>query len=144
LSTTNRFEQKTCTVRLRTKVTKGPGSRAAGIAMATSSSTPRSPLAAVKAPHLVARSVPRAVVLQRQTAERRSTQPTEPAESNETKVAETPIPLLGMTIPRRPLRQGARVCVAAAHNALRRSMFPGVGSCGTEVRFILVSTARRI
>ncbi len=34
LKTTNPFESTFATVRLRTKVTKGPGSRAAGLAMA--------------------------------------------------------------------------------------------------------------
>lgn len=38
LKTTNPIESTFATVRLRTKVTKGPGSRAAGLAMAFSSS----------------------------------------------------------------------------------------------------------
>jgi len=36
LKTTNPIESTFATVRLRTKVTKGPGSRAAGLAMPTS------------------------------------------------------------------------------------------------------------
>jgi len=40
LKTSNIIESTFATVRLRTKVTKGPGSRAAGLAMASSSSSP--------------------------------------------------------------------------------------------------------
>ena len=41
LKTSKPIESTFSTVRLRTKVTKGPGSRAAGLAMALSSSRPR-------------------------------------------------------------------------------------------------------
>ena len=43
LRTTNPIESTFATVRLRQRVTKGPGSRAAGIAMASSSSSPHKP-----------------------------------------------------------------------------------------------------
>jgi transposase-like protein len=55
LRTTNPIESTFATVRLRTKVTKGPGSRAAGIAMAFKLiEAAQSRWRAVNAPHLVA------------------------------------------------------------------------------------------
>ena len=54
LRTTNPIESTFATVRLRTKVTKGPGSRAAGIAMAYKLiEAAQSKWRAVNAPHLV-------------------------------------------------------------------------------------------
>ena len=53
--TTNPIESTFATVRLRTKVTKGPGSRAAGIAMAYKLiDAAQARWRAVSAPHLVA------------------------------------------------------------------------------------------
>jgi transposase-like protein len=55
LRTTNPIESTFATVRLRTKVTKGPGSRAAGIAMAYKLiDAAQARWRAVNAPHLVA------------------------------------------------------------------------------------------
>jgi putative transposase len=55
LRTTNPIESTFATVRLRTKVTKGPGSRAAGVAMAFKLvESAQSRWRAVNAPHLVA------------------------------------------------------------------------------------------
>ena len=55
LRTTNPIESTFATVRIRTKVTKGPGSRAAGIAMAYKLiEAAQSRWRAVNAPHLVA------------------------------------------------------------------------------------------
>jgi len=55
LRTTNPIESTFATVRLRTKVTKGPGSRAAGLAMALKLiESAQSRWRAVNAPHLVA------------------------------------------------------------------------------------------
>lgn len=55
LRTTNPIESTFATVRLRTKVTKGPGSRAAGIAMAYKLiEAAQARWRAVNAPHLVA------------------------------------------------------------------------------------------
>jgi len=55
LRTTNPIESTFATVRLRTKVTKGPGSRAAGIAMAYKLiDAAQTRWRAVNAPHLVA------------------------------------------------------------------------------------------
>jgi len=55
LRTTNPIESTFATVRLRTKVTKGPGSRRAGIAMAyTLIDAAQARWRAVNAPHLVA------------------------------------------------------------------------------------------
>ncbi|MGP4059045.1 IS256 family transposase, partial [Mycobacterium sp. 4D054] len=55
LRTTNPIESTFATVRLRTKVTKGPGSRAAGLAMAYKLiDTAQARWRAVNAPHLVA------------------------------------------------------------------------------------------
>ncbi len=55
LKTTNPIESTFATVRLRTKVTKGPGSRAAGLAMAYKLIEPaQTRWRAVNAPHLVA------------------------------------------------------------------------------------------
>ena len=55
LRTTNPIESTFATVRLRTKVTKGPGSRAAGLAMAYKLiEAAQSRWRAVNAPHLVA------------------------------------------------------------------------------------------
>jgi putative transposase len=55
LRTTNPIESTFATVRLRTKVTKGPGSRTAGIAMAYKLiEAAQSRWRAVNGPHLVA------------------------------------------------------------------------------------------
>ena len=55
LKTTNPIESTFATVRLRTKVTKGPGSRAAGLAMAFKLiESAQSRWRAVNAPRLVA------------------------------------------------------------------------------------------
>src|SRR5437879_2980151 len=55
LKTTNPIESTFATVRLRTKVTKGPGSRAAGLAMAFKLiESAQARWRAVNAPHLVA------------------------------------------------------------------------------------------
>ena len=55
LKTTNPIESTFATVRLRTKVTKGPGSRAAGLAMAYKLiESAQSRWRALNAPHLVA------------------------------------------------------------------------------------------
>ncbi|GAA3144706.1 hypothetical protein GCM10020255_022330 [Rhodococcus baikonurensis] len=54
LRTTNPIESTFATVRLRTKVTKGPGSRAAGLAMAYKLIDAQARWRAVNAPHLVA------------------------------------------------------------------------------------------
>jgi putative transposase len=55
LRTTNRVESTFATVRLRTRVTKGPGSRAAGVAMAFKLiESAQARWRAVNAPHLVA------------------------------------------------------------------------------------------
>ena len=55
LKTTNPIESTFATVRLRTKVTKGPGSRAAGLAMAYKLiEAAQTRWRAVNAPHLVA------------------------------------------------------------------------------------------
>ena len=55
LKTTNPIESTFATVRLRTKVTKGPGSRAAGLAMAFKLiESAQTRWRAVNAPHLVA------------------------------------------------------------------------------------------
>ncbi len=55
LRTTNPLESTFATVRLRTRVTKGPGSRAAGIAMAFKLiESAQARWRAVNAPHLVA------------------------------------------------------------------------------------------
>jgi putative transposase len=55
LRTTNAFESTFATARLRTKVAKGPGSRAAGIAMAYKLiDAAQARWRAVNAPHLVA------------------------------------------------------------------------------------------
>ena len=56
LRTTNPIESTFATVRLRQRVTKGPGSRAAGIAMAFKLiESAQARWRAVNAPHLVAR-----------------------------------------------------------------------------------------
>jgi hypothetical protein len=54
LRTTNPIESTFATVRHRTKVTKGPGSRAAGLAMAFKLIEAAQDRRAVNAPHLVA------------------------------------------------------------------------------------------
>ena len=55
LKTTNPIESTFATVRLRTKVTKGPGSRAAGLAMAYKLiESAQTRWRALNAPHLVA------------------------------------------------------------------------------------------
>jgi putative transposase len=69
LRTTSPIESTFATVRLRTKVTKGPGSRAAGIAMAYKLiDAAQARWRAVNAPHLVALVRARRGVPQRQTA----------------------------------------------------------------------------
>ena len=77
------------TVRLRTKVTKGPGSRAAGIAMAYKLiDAAQARWRAVNAPHLVALVRAGAVFHKGKLLERPADiTPPEPAESTETEVA---------------------------------------------------------
>jgi putative transposase len=90
LRTTNPIESTFATVRLRTKVTKGPGSRAAGIAMAYKLiDAAQTRWRAVNAPHLVALVRAGAVFHRGKLLERPvDIMPTEPeAESTETEVA---------------------------------------------------------
>jgi putative transposase len=89
LRTTNPIESTFATVRLRTKVTKGPGSRAAGIAMAYKLiDAAQARWRAVNAPHLVALIRAGAVFHKGKLLERPTDiTPTEPAESTETEVA---------------------------------------------------------
>ena len=89
LKTTNPIESTFATVRLRTKVTKGPGSRAAGLAMAyklIESAEIR--WRAINAPHLVALVRAGAVFHKGKLLERPvDITPAETAESTETEVA---------------------------------------------------------
>jgi transposase-like protein len=89
LRTTNPIESTFATVRLRTKVTKGPGSRAAGIAMAYKLiDAAQARWRAVNAPQLVALVRAGAVFHKGKLLERPiDITPTEPAESTETEVA---------------------------------------------------------
>ena len=89
LRTTNPIESTFATVRLRTKVTKGPGSRAAGIAMAYKLiDAAQARWRAVNAPHLVALVRAGAVFHKGKLLERPADiTPPEPAESTETEVA---------------------------------------------------------
>ncbi len=89
LRTTNPIESTFATVRLRTKVTKGPGSRAAGIAMAYKLiDAAQARWRSVNAPHLVALVRAGAVFHKGKLLERPlDITPTEPAESTETEVA---------------------------------------------------------
>jgi putative transposase len=90
LRTTNPIESTFATVRLRTKVTKGPGSRAAGISMAYKLiDAAQARWRAVNAPHLVALVRAGAVFHKGKLLERPvDITPTEPdAESTETEVA---------------------------------------------------------
>jgi transposase-like protein len=89
LRTTNPIESTFATVRLRTKVTKGPGSRAAGIAMAYKLiAAAQARWRAVNAPHLVALVRAGAVFHKGKLLERPiDITPAEPAESTETEVA---------------------------------------------------------
>lgn len=89
LRTTNPIESTFATVRLRTKVTKGPGSRAAGIAMAYKLiDAAQARWRAVNAPHLVALVRAGAVFHKGKLLERPiDITPTEPNESTETEVA---------------------------------------------------------
>jgi putative transposase len=89
LRTTNPIKSTFATVRLRTKVTKGPGSRAAGIAMAYKLiDAAQAGWRAVNAPHLVALVRAGAVFHKGKLLERPvDITPTEPAESSETEVA---------------------------------------------------------
>jgi putative transposase len=90
LRTTNPIESTFATVRLRTKVTKGPGSRAAGIAMAYKLiDAAQARWRAVNAPHLVALVRAGAVFHKGKLLERPvDITPTEPeAESTETEAA---------------------------------------------------------
>ena len=89
LRTTNPIESTFATVRLRTKVTKGPGSRAAGIAMAYKLiDAAQARWRAVNAPHLVA-LVRAGAVFHKGTLLERPTDitPAETGESTETEVA---------------------------------------------------------
>jgi putative transposase len=76
-------------VRLRTKVTKGPGSRAAGIVMAYKLiGVAQARWRSVNAPHLVALVRAGAIFQKGQLLERPiNITPTEPTESTETEVA---------------------------------------------------------
>src|SRR5258705_9209873 len=89
LRTTNPIESTFATVRLRTKVTKGPGSRAAGIAMAYKLiEAAQTRWRAVNAPHLVAHIRAGAVFHKGKLLERPiDITPAEPGESSETEVA---------------------------------------------------------
>lgn len=89
LRTTNPIESTFATVRLRTKVTKGPGSRAAGIAMAYKLiDAAQARWRAVNAPHLVALVRAGAVFHKGKLLERPvDITPPEPTESTETEVA---------------------------------------------------------
>ena len=89
LRTTNPIESTFATVRLRTKVTKGPGSRAAGIAMAYKLiDAAQARWRAVNAPHLVALVRAGAVFHKGKLLERPvDITPTEPGESTEMEVA---------------------------------------------------------
>ncbi|WP_103036287.1 IS256-like element IS666 family transposase [Mycobacterium avium] len=89
LRTTNPIESTFATVRLRTKVTKGPGSRAAAIAMAYKLiDAAQARWRAVNAPHLVALVRAGAVFHKGKLLERPvDITPPEPAESAETEVA---------------------------------------------------------
>ena len=89
LRTTNPIESTFATVRLRTKVTKGPGSRAAGIAMAYKLiDAAQARWRAVNAPHLVALVRAGAVFHKGKLLERPvDITPAETSESTETEVA---------------------------------------------------------
>ena len=89
LRTTNPIESTFATVRLRTKVTKGPGSRAAGIAMAYKLiDAAQTRWRAVNAPHLVALVRAGAVFHKGKLLERPvDITPAEPGGSTETEVA---------------------------------------------------------
>jgi putative transposase len=89
LRTTNPIESTFATVRLRTKVTKGPGSRAAGIAMAYKLiEAAQTRWRVVNAPHLVALVRAGAVFHKGKLLERPiDITPAEPGESSETEVA---------------------------------------------------------
>lgn len=89
LRTTNPIESTFATVRLRTKVTKGPGSRAAGLAMAYKLiEAAQTRWRAVNAPHLVPLVRAGAVFHKGKLLERPiDITPNEPTESTETEVA---------------------------------------------------------
>ena len=89
LRTTNPIESTFATVRLRTKVTKGPGSRAAGLAMAYKLiEAAQTRWRAVNAPHLVALVRAGAFFHKGKLLERPvDITPVEPDESHETEVA---------------------------------------------------------
>jgi len=88
LRTTNPIESTFATVRLRTKVTKGPGSRAAGIAMAYKLiDAAQARWRAVNAPHMVALVRAGAVFHKGTLLERPIDITPEPAESSGTEVA---------------------------------------------------------
>jgi putative transposase len=89
LRTTNPIESTFATVRLRTKVTKGPGSRGAGIAMAYKLiDAAQAPWRAVNAPHLVALVRAGATFHKGKLLERPiDITPTKPSESTKTEVA---------------------------------------------------------
>ena len=89
LRTTNPIESTFATVRLRTKVTRGPGSRAAGLAMAYKLiEAAQTRWRAVNAPHLVALVRNGAVFHKGKLLERPiDITPAEPDESHETEVA---------------------------------------------------------
>jgi putative transposase len=89
LRTTNPIESTFATVRLRTRVTKGPGSRAAGVAMAYKLiEAAQARWRAVNAPHLVALVRAGAVFYKGKLLERPvEITPIAPAESGETDVA---------------------------------------------------------
>lgn len=89
LRTTNPIESTFATVRLRTKVTKGPGSRAAGIAMAYKLiDAAQARWRAVNAPHMVALVRAGAVFHKGKLLERPTDiTPTEPSNATEIEVA---------------------------------------------------------
>jgi putative transposase len=89
LRTTNPIESTLATVRLRTKVTKGPGSRAAGIAMASKLiDAAQARWLALNAPHLVTLICAGTVFHKGKLLERpMDITPPQPAEATETEIA---------------------------------------------------------
>jgi Transposase and inactivated derivatives len=137
LRTTNPIESTFATVRLRTKVTKGPGSRAAGLAMAYKLiDAAAARWRAVNAPHLGRPGARRRGLPQGQTARtpHRITPPTRPQTAiskPERRSPETPDPQV-LTIPRSST--SAKIWASCARPP-RRSL-PRVASCRSRARTI--------